>query len=102
MISHNKSDTAIIHEMDELQDRESTPSASTMTVKKRNSNLLAIDDETDNILSDASNYEETEAALHSIRRQLSNSDERGRLMTKHQSQHSMDTIIDLVRKTKDN
>ena len=102
---HQKSDTAIIHEVDELKDMDfmvTAASASKMCLNKRNSNLLAIDDETDNILSDASNYEETEAALSSIRRQLSNSDERGRLMTKHQSQHSMDTIIDLVRKTKDN
>merc|ERR1711920_577825 len=48
------------------------------------------------MLSDASNYEETAAALSSIRSNLCKPEK----ITKHESQHSMTTIVDLVKKTK--
>eukprot|EP01083_Nonionella_stella_P303870 1053471_1 len=68
--------------------------------KTNDANFLAINDETENNGSDGSGYEETAAALSSIRSKIANSD--GRLITKHESQHSMTAIMDLVKKTKSN
>merc|ERR1712113_233920 len=51
------------------------------------------------MLSDDSNYEETAAALSSIRSNLCKTE---KIITKHESQHSMTTIVDLVKKTKEN
>ena len=71
--------------------------------KSKSPNLLAIndDEETDNLLSDASlNLEENTETINKLRSQLARSDEKGKLISKHESQHSMTAIIDLVRKTK--
>ena len=71
----------------------------------KNSSLLAIasDHETDNILSDASiNTEENRETISSIKSQLARSDEKGRLISKHESQNSMTAIVNLFQKTKQN
>jgi len=90
-----------------------------MDYNNSETNLFGIDGEADNVMSDdancnetdnmnydetvnlmlddaAINYEETEAALSSIRSKLNKSD----IFTKHESQSSMTTIVDLVKKAK--
>merc|ERR1712154_463026 len=60
-------------------------------------NLLAIDDEADNLMSDQSNFEETALKLSSIRSKLESKSD---IFTKHESHSSMTAIVDLVKKAK--